>query len=175
MLEPDQGWRLLASSLLVSPTDLIPWHSPLQAEKLRHSYISHDRYDRHMSIDGPPPDAIVKFVGVYDADGTIVGEVKYMVGKLFGTTSCALCDLTHGTKLKGRDDYRACAASLPVPVELFHRNDQPETIRALTIGKLPCIIAVYQSGSHALAIEREALEACSKDVNKLRALILALL
>ena len=128
-----------------------------------------------MPTDGPPPDAIVKFVGVYDADGTVVGEVKYMVGKLFGTTSCALCDLTHGTKLKGRDDYKACAASLPVPVELFHRNDQPETIRTLTNGKLPCIVAVYESGALAMALEREALEACNKDVDELGTLLLALL
>lgn len=128
-----------------------------------------------MTTDGPPPDAIVKFVGVYDADGTIVGEVKYMVGKLFGTTSCALCDLTHGTKLKSRDDYKACAASLPVPVELFHRDDQPETIRALTIRKLPCIVAVHESGALAMAVEREALEACNKDVDKLATLLLALL
>jgi hypothetical protein len=128
-----------------------------------------------VSTDSPAPDAIVKFVGVYDADGTIVGEVKYMVGKLFGTTSCALCDLTHGTKLKGRDDYKACAASLPVPVELFHRNDQPESIRTLTNGKLPCIVAVRQDGSLTMAVEREALEACNKDVDQLGTLLFSLL
>jgi hypothetical protein len=128
-----------------------------------------------VSSNNAAPDSIVKFVGVYDADGTIVGEVKYMVGKLFGTASCALCDLTHGTKLKGRDDYKACAASLPVPVKLFHRNDQPETIRALTNGKLPCIIAVHEDGSLTMAVEREALEACNKDVDKLGTLLLALL
>jgi hypothetical protein len=128
-----------------------------------------------MSSDSVAPDTIVKFVGVYDADGTTVGEVKYMVRKLFGTSSCALCDLTHGTKLKGRDDYKACAASLPVPIELFHRNDQPETIRTHTNGKLPCIIAVHQDGSFTMAVEREALEACNKDVDKLATLLLGFL
>jgi hypothetical protein len=128
-----------------------------------------------MSSDSVAPDAIMKFIGVYDADGTIVGEVKYMVGKLFGTTSCPLCDLTHGTKLKGRDDYKACAASLPVPIELFHRNDQPETIRTLTNGKLPCIVAVHQDESLTMAVEREALESCNKDVDKLATLLLGFL
>ena len=128
-----------------------------------------------MSSDTVEADVIVKFIGVYDADGTVVGEVRYMVGKLFGTTSCALCDLTHGTKIRGRDDYKTCAASLPVPVELFHRNDQPEFIRTLTNGKLPCIIVVREDGSFAMAVEREALEACNKDVDKLGTLLLALL
>jgi hypothetical protein len=128
-----------------------------------------------MSNSDTAMNPIVKFVGVYDADGTIVGEVRYMIGKLFGTASCALCDLTHGTKLKGRDDYKACAAGLPVPVELFHRNDQPENVRTHTNGKLPCILAVHEDGSLALAVRRDALEACSKDVDKLGALLLALL
>ena len=128
-----------------------------------------------MSTDSTVSDIIVKFIGVYDADGTIAGEVRYMVGKLFGTVGCALCDLTHGTKIRGRDDYKACAASLPVPVELFHRNDQPETVRTHTNDKLPCIIAVRQDGSFAVAVEREALESCNKDVDKLATLLLALL
>jgi hypothetical protein len=128
-----------------------------------------------MSSDVPPRNAIVKFVGVYDADGTALGEVKYMVGKLFGTASCALCDLTHGTKLKGRADYKACVSSLPVPVELFHRNDQPEAIRTLTTDNLPCIVAVFENGSLVMAVDASALEGCNKDVDKLGALLLALL
>lgn len=116
---------------------------------------------------------VVKFIGVYDADGTIIGEVRYVVGKLLGTQSCALCDLTHGTKLKGRADYRACAASLPVPVELFHRNDQPDIVRSLTINNLPCIVAEHEDGSVAIVIGAQDLEACKKDVDKLGALLLA--
>ena len=119
------------------------------------------------------PNPVVKFIGVYDADGTIIGEVRYVVGKLLGTASCALCDLTHGTKLKGRDDYKACAASLPVPVELFHRNDQPDIVRSLTINNLPCIVAQREDGSLAIVIGAHDLEACNKDVDKLGVLLLA--
>ena len=33
--------------------------------------------------------------GVYHADGGIVGELRYVFGKLRGTAHCALCDITH--------------------------------------------------------------------------------
>lgn len=127
------------------------------------------------SLDARVTSNVVKFIGVYDADGTIVGELRYLLGKLFGTTSCALCDLTHGTKFKGRADFKACVASLPVPVELFHRNDQPSIVRALTKNNVPCIVAQRSDGSLTMAIEAEALQACSKDVDKLGALLFDLL
>ena len=39
---------------------------------------------------------IEEFIGVYDADGTIVGEVSYWIGARLGRTHCSLCELTHG-------------------------------------------------------------------------------
>ena len=39
---------------------------------------------------------VEEFIGVYDADGTIVGEVSYWIGARLGRTHCSLCELTHG-------------------------------------------------------------------------------
>lgn len=38
---------------------------------------------------------IVRYTGIYNADGGLVGEVRYVVGHLLGTAECALCDITH--------------------------------------------------------------------------------
>jgi hypothetical protein len=116
-------------------------------------------------------DSIVRFVGVYDADGTIAGEAKYLVGKLFGRNHCALCDLTHGTNLKGRNDFKACAESLPIPFDLFHRNDQPDSIRTLTDKALPCIVGETANGSLRIAVTSQQLEQCQNDVGQLEALL----
>jgi len=35
---------------------------------------------------------------VYDADGTVPGEVFYLLRKWFGKRHCAACDITHGPK-----------------------------------------------------------------------------
>jgi len=33
--------------------------------------------------------------GIYNAEGTLLGELKYLFMKLSGRGSCALCDITH--------------------------------------------------------------------------------
>lgn len=116
---------------------------------------------------------VTKLIGVYDADGTVVGEIKYVVGKLLGRAHCALCDLTHGMKINGRADFRACAAALPVPFELFHRNDQPDEVRPHTSGNLPCVISVFSDGFMKIAITAKELDACAGNVDRLEALLFA--
>jgi hypothetical protein len=122
-------------------------------------------------MSAPSPDPIIRFVGIYDADGTIVGEIKYMAGKLLGVAKCSLCDLTHGTKLKGRDDFKACAEALPIPLDLFHRNDQPQELRTLTNNALPCIIGETEGGSRTIVATAQQLDDCRKDVGRLETLL----
>ena len=38
----------------------------------------------------------IELVGVYHADGSLLGELRYIWGKLRGTAHCTLCDITHG-------------------------------------------------------------------------------
>lgn len=113
---------------------------------------------------------LTRLVGVYDADGTAIGELRYFVAKLFGTAPCALCDLTHGT-FRRRSAFDACTDSLPVEFELFHRNDQPDEVRAVTRGQLPCVVGITDDGAAGIVINAAALAACKKDVTKLRALL----
>ena len=39
--------------------------------------------------------SVNRLVGVYDADGGLLGEAAYVWGKVRGTRHCALCDITH--------------------------------------------------------------------------------
>ena len=48
---------------------------------------------------------IDKLVGIYNANGSVLGELKYLVGKLTGQSDCALCDITHGP-FRGKADFR---------------------------------------------------------------------
>src|SRR6478735_10675397 len=80
------------------------------------------------SADVSQMNRIVRLIGVYDADGTVRGELAYWVGARLGRAHCALCDITHGL-IRERADWKACRASLPVPFDTFHRDDQPEAVR----------------------------------------------
>jgi hypothetical protein len=39
---------------------------------------------------------IRRLVGVYNANGSVGGELAYFIGARLGRAHCALCDITHG-------------------------------------------------------------------------------
>ncbi len=101
---------------------------------------------------------ITGLVGVYDAEGSLRGELTYWVGARLGRTHCALCDITHGT-FRERDGWRRCRANLPVPFVTFHRDDQPPDVRDLLGTHVPAVVAVTQA-VHVLLVGPEGLDAC---------------
>jgi len=111
-----------------------------------------------MSDPHPVHRPVQRLVGVYDADGTLRGEVKYWVGARLGRAHCALCDITHSS-IRERSEWKACRTGLPVPFELYHRDDQPPEVQAAVGTEAPYVVA--DTGSDlVLLLDRDALEAC---------------
>lgn len=72
--------------------------------------------------------AITEVIGVYHADGGVLGELRYVLGKVRGTTHCDLCDLTHGRGVRRRREWDAMADDLGLPVRLLHLNEMPDDV-----------------------------------------------
>lgn len=88
--------------------------------------------------------AVTEIIGVYDADSTVLGEIRYWVGARLGRTHCSLCDLTHGLFTRKRE-WAECSLSLGVPVVTRHRDDAPADVLAAT-SSLPAVVARTASG-----------------------------
>ncbi len=111
------------------------------------------------------PRAITRIVGVYDADGGLAGEARYVVGHLLGRLECALCDITHGP-VRRKKSFDAFRDRLGVPFDVVHRNERSPEVAAATSDALPCVVAVTDSGIEVL-LDRAALEACGGEVDRL--------
>lgn len=98
---------------------------------------------------------IERLVFVYDADGTLAGELRYWFGTLFGAPHCSLCDLTH-TRWGRRSDFSECAARIGVPIEYFHRDDVPAHI-ATVAPAWPAVVGLDDSGVAHLLLGPELL------------------
>ena len=77
---------------------------------------------------------LVRLVGVYDADGSLRGELTYWVGARLGRRHCALCDITHGI-VRERQDWRQCRDELGIA-----------DVMAVIGGALPAVVAVTPDG-----------------------------
>jgi|SRR6478752_1245583 hypothetical protein len=107
---------------------------------------------------------VVEVVGVYDADGGVVGEVTYVVGHLLGRTSCSLCDLTHGS-VRRRPEWDAMVARLPVPVRLVHRNEASDAERgAWSVSGLPAVVGLRADGTRTVLLGPTGLAAIGGSV-----------
>ena len=61
----------------------------------------------------------LEYIGVYNADASVWGEVSYWFGARIGVRHCSLCDVTHGLFRK-RADWVQCAESLGVAFTTYH-------------------------------------------------------
>lgn len=111
------------------------------------------------------PETVRELIGVYDADGTLLGEARYWIGARLGRTHCALCDITHGLFTE-RADWRACRDELDVEFRTYHRNDAPADVLAAG-SPAPFVVARTDRGLVAL-LGPEELDACSGDVEEFR-------
>jgi hypothetical protein len=80
-----------------------------------------------------------RILGVYNADGGIVGELRYIVGHVLGTVSCALCDITH-SPIRRKREWDALVAELGVPVDLRHLNELDDREAAAVAGTAPIVL-----------------------------------
>lgn len=105
--------------------------------------------------------SIDSLIGIYDADGTVLGEIRYWVGARLGRTHCSLCEITHGLFAE-KAEWRECRSELGVPFHAFHRDDAP--IEALQLGAdLPAVLGATANG-YVVVLGPEELEALHGDV-----------
>jgi len=113
--------------------------------------------------------SIVEFIGIYDADSTVRGEISYWIGARLGRSHCSLCDITHGLFTPNKQ-WAQCASELPVPFLTFHRNDAPADALHTAQGKFPVVLA-RTSSSLEIVIAREELDALEGSPERLAQLL----
>jgi hypothetical protein len=110
------------------------------------------------------PRPVDELIGVYNADGGIVGELRYVTGKLLGRAHCALCDITH-RGVSARPEFTRACARIPVPFTLRHLNERPGDVRDASGEAVPCVLA-RTGGDLVVLLGPADLEACAKDADE---------
>ena len=114
---------------------------------------------------------MARLVAVYDAAGGILGELRYVAGRLAGTAHCSLCDITH-RRIRPKGEWVGLVARLATPLVVVHRNERADAVRAASAGQLPCVLA-ESGGRLVLLLGPGDLEACAGDVDDFAARLVA--
>lgn len=99
----------------------------------------------------------VEFIGVYHADGGVLGELRYMLGKVRGTTHCALCEITHGTVRRKSEWDRSCR-EFGIPIRLVHLNERESDEAAACAVGTPTVLARWSDGTLSPVLGPDDLE-----------------
>ena len=83
--------------------------------------------------------------GIYNADGTLFGEIGYVLSKLSGKRSCSLCDVTHGWNPFGKRKWKGLCKSSSLDIQLIHRDEATES-QLQAAGDLPSFITEVEEG-----------------------------
>ena len=104
-----------------------------------------------------------RILAIYDADFTVLGEIAYAIGKVTGTRSCALCDISHGLNPLGKKNWRSYCGTRP-EIEWIHRNDLDEEMRTSLACVLPCVVARDSTGCCHTLMDSSELSDCNGDI-----------
>ena len=83
--------------------------------------------------------------GIYNADGTTLAELGYVIAKLGGRKSCSLCDVTHGWNPFGKRQWKGLCKSSSIDIQLIHRDEATES-QLQAAGDLPSFITEVEEG-----------------------------
>jgi hypothetical protein len=119
-----------------------------------------------------------KLFVVYDADGTLIGEISYILGHALGLRECSACDITHSLSQIGQGTggekpaWTAFKNSLTIPVVQLHRNDLDSSEKWIALkNQLPLIVGECENGLLKVVCSSEQLKICQGKVEKLKVLI----
>ena len=115
-------------------------------------------------------------IGIYKADGGVIGELSYFFGHLVVVRSCSLCDITH-SPVKKKSAFKKLEQELlrdhGIAIKMIHLNERNDRELKASTGREPCVLLEYPDQSISMFLDAVDLKALSGSVTSLRRLILS--
>ncbi len=110
---------------------------------------------------------IDRLIFIYNANSGLSSAILDSAKKLFNLKPCGLCTITHGL-VSEKQDWKNCQAKLNLPIDYFHKDDMPDSLKQIVKNQLPCILTEV-SGKAIILLNDEQINSCRGDVTVLQA------
>ena len=81
----------------------------------------------------------VKIYCIYNAEGSIFGEIRYLYNKYIKDIKCSMCDITHNSFSEKSDWVKKCI-EFPFKIECLHLDELPIEIKDIVKDNAPCVV-----------------------------------
>ena len=115
-------------------------------------------------------DDVEQFYFVWNADWSIAGALNAAKEFVQGVESCALCDIAY-SGVTQKADWKACKASIPVPIETLYKNKLPEELVGFANDDFPLVLVKTFKATFKM-LDNKQIESCEGDVEAFKDLIL---
>ena len=100
--------------------------------------------------------SVRKIYCIYNAEGSLKGELKYLYKKYFKDIKCSMCDITHSTFTQKKKWKNKCL-TFPLEIECMHLDELPSDIKILVNDKTPCVVAQINSTNKIIIKDEELI------------------
>ena len=76
---------------------------------------------------------------IYNANGSLSGELSYLAKKLFFGFKCSMCDITHNT-FTVKSNWRSKLSEIDYNIKTLHLDELTNELSNFSSGKTPCVI-----------------------------------
>jgi len=104
-----------------------------------------------------------KIYFIYNASGTIAGELNYLYGKYFRDEHCELCDITHSA-VSAKPEWKAWISALKCESYVLHTNEADQMKIDYSDFELPVVLVDRGKGLEELVTKKEMAQS-GKGVN----------
>ena len=111
----------------------------------------------------------IQLICVYDADGSLLGELNYLWKKTFQNFKCSMCDITHNL-ITTKKEWKTAVQNCRYDISTYHLDDQPTLIKETTQNNTPCVVKV-QDGTSSILISNDELKTIDGNVGSFFSLI----
>ncbi len=104
-----------------------------------------------------------KIYCIYNAEGSIFGEIRYLYNKYIKDIKCSMCDITHNSFSEKIDWGKKCR-EFPFKIECLNLDELPSDIKNIVKNNAPCGVAQTKSVNEII-IKNKELTSMNGDVN----------
>jgi hypothetical protein len=99
---------------------------------------------------------------IYNAEGSLMGEINYLWKKYTSNFKCSLCDITHKIFFE-KLEWKQYVQKVNFRLKTIHLDEQTTDLKRFSKNKTPCVI-VENKNSFSVLITDEELGKMNGDV-----------